>query len=118
MSSDEGLRKLGALIRSFRSTAHMTQAELGRRAGIVGKYVSEIERGTRDVPYSTLSAIAEDGLGLRLEVRFRDHGSTPPASTELPRGVAELARSIAELTPEQRERVLAIIKIVLRLAGH
>jgi len=118
MSSDEGLRKLGALIRSFRSTARMTQAELGRRAGIVGKYVSEIERGTRDVPYSTLSAIAEDGLGMRLEVRFRDHDSTPPASTELPRSVAELARSIAELAPEQRDRVLAIVKIVMRLAAH
>ena len=118
MSADDGLRKLGALIRTFRSAARLTQAELGRRAGIVGKYVSEIERGTRDVPFSTISAIAEEGLGLRLDVRFRDQASTPERTTELPRQVVDLARSIAELGPENRERVVAIIKILLRLAAR
>jgi transcriptional regulator with XRE-family HTH domain len=114
--SDDGLRKLGALIRLHRSTAHLTQAELGRRAGIVGKYVSEIERGTRDVPFSTLRAIAEDGLGLILDVRFYDGVGEAP-SDGIPRGVAEIAKSLAELAPEQRARVMAIIKILLRLAG-
>jgi transcriptional regulator with XRE-family HTH domain len=116
MSADDGLRKLGALIRTCRSAARLTQAELGRRAGIVGKYVSEIERGTRDVPFSTLRAIAEDGLGLQLEVRFRDHGSAPHRTRELPRQVLDLAQTIAELAPDQRERVVAIMRILLRLA--
>jgi transcriptional regulator with XRE-family HTH domain len=116
--SDDGFRKLGALIRTCRSAARLTQAELGRRAGIVGKYVSEIERGTRDIPFSTLRAIAEDGLGLVLEVRFRPPGSTAPTSTEIPSSVADLARGIANLSPDQRARVVAIIKILLRLATH
>jgi transcriptional regulator with XRE-family HTH domain len=114
--SDDGLRRLGALIRMHRSTAHLTQAELGRRAGIVGKYVSEIERGTRDVPFSTLRSIAEEGLGLVLDVRFHNGAGDPP-SDQLPRNVAEVAKAVAELAPEQRARVMAIIKILLRLSG-
>jgi transcriptional regulator with XRE-family HTH domain len=115
---DEGLRKLGAMIRNCRSAAQLTQAELGRRAGIVGKYVSEIERGTRDVPFSTLRAIAEDGLALVLEVRFRPDGGTAAAQDEIPAVVAGLAREIAQLAPEQRGRVIAIVKVLLRLANH
>src|SRR5580698_1212850 len=112
--SDDGFRKLGALIRTCRSAAQLTQAELGRRAGIVGKYVSEIERGTRDVPFSTLHAIAEDGLGLELDIRFRSEKQVD----ELPRPIAELAREIALLAPDQRARVVSIIRVVLKLAGR
>ena len=115
---DDGLRKLGAMIRNCRSAAQLTQAELGRRAGIVGKYVSEIERGTRDVPFSTLRAIAEDGLALVLEVRFRPDLGAVPTQDEVPAAVAGLAREIAGLAPEQRGRVIAIVKILLRLANR
>jgi transcriptional regulator with XRE-family HTH domain len=115
---DDGLRKLGALIRTCRSAAQLTQAELGRRAGIVGKYVSEIERGTRDVPFSTLRAIAEDGLGLVLDVRFRATAGAATAQDELPSAIAGLARDIAGLAPEQRARVVTIVKILLRLANR
>ena len=115
---DDGLRKLGALIRTCRSAAQLTQAELGRRAGIVGKYVSEIERGTRDVPFSTLRAIAEDGLGLVLDGRFRATAGTAATHDEIPAPIAGLAREIAGLTPEQRSRIVTIIKILLRLANH
>jgi transcriptional regulator with XRE-family HTH domain len=115
--SQDGLRKIGVLIRTCRSAASLTQAELGRRAGIVGKYVSEIERGRRDVPFSTLSAIVEQGLGLALEIRFRQRLALAPATgAELPRGVVELAQAIAELGPVQRTRVIAIVRILLRLA--
>src|SRR5580704_15434933 len=86
--SDDGFRKLGALIRTCRSAARLTQAELGRRAGIVGKYVSEIERGTRDIPFSTLRAIAEDGLGLVLDVRFRATAGATAMQDEIPAAIA------------------------------
>jgi transcriptional regulator with XRE-family HTH domain len=72
VSSHDLLRSVGELIRSASATAGLTQRELGERAGIVGKYVSEIERGTRDLPVSTLFAIAEGGLQRRLEISFRD----------------------------------------------
>ena len=80
--------------------------------------MSEIERGTRDVPFDTLRAIVEDGLGLILEVTFRPPSSASPASTEIPSSVADLARGIANLAPDQRVRVVAIVKILVRLAAR
>ena len=110
-SSREALRSLGAAIRAARLEAGLTQGALGRRAGIVGKYVSEIERGTRDIPFSTLRAIVQDGLGLRLEVGFRKSGHDAP----LTNGVDEVARSIAELPADQRKHVLAIVRAIVEL---
>lgn len=95
----------------------MTQTDLGRKAGIVGKYVSEIERGTRDIPFSTLHAIVEDGLGLHLDVLFAaTTRSANKVSAPLPRPVEQVARMIAELTPDVRATVLAMVRMVLRLS--
>jgi transcriptional regulator with XRE-family HTH domain len=115
-SAKEGLRSIGELIRARRAASNLTQAQLGKRAGIVGKYVSEIERGTRDVPYSTLHAIV-DGLDLHLDVRFgtvaESRGAKPPPP--LPRAIEQLARTIAELPAEPRATVLAAVRMMLRL---
>ena len=94
-------------------SAHLTQDTLGRRSGIVGKYVSEIERGTRDIPFSTLHAIVESGLGLQLDIGFRAKG---PMRQPLPRAVEELARTIAALTDDERVLILAIVRSALKLA--
>ncbi len=111
-SPQHALRALGQLIRARRVSAGLTQSELGRKAGIVGKYVSEIERGNRDVPFSTLRRIVEDGLGLSLDIRFEAKGAhraapMPPLSSEL--------REIAELPAESRKAVLAVVRAVLAL---
>ncbi len=104
------------MIRKCRTAGALTQATLGRRAGIVGKYVSEIERGTRDVPLSTLRAVVEDGLGLRLLIEFQK-GPVPLASTRtLPPTVEEVASAIADLPTEQRASVLTILRTVIKLA--
>jgi len=110
------LRALGEVLRTHRNAAHLTQAALARRAGISGKYVSEIERGTRDVPFSTLHALVHDGLKRRLELKFADvNGHTN--GNGLPRPVAEVARAIAELPEERRAAVLSIVRAALRLVG-
>jgi transcriptional regulator with XRE-family HTH domain len=106
-SSSQALRALGQLIRARRIAAGLTQSALGRKAGIVGKYVSEIERGNRDVPFSTLRAIVEDGLGLVLDIRFETTAPLPPISAEL--------REVAELPPESRKAVLSVIRALLGL---
>jgi transcriptional regulator with XRE-family HTH domain len=98
-----------------RIAAGLTQAELGARAGLGAKYVSEIERGTRDVPLSTLHALVADGLGLELDIRFRT-GKARPADRALPRAIAEVARTVAELPDAARGEVLAIVRAALRLA--
>lgn len=111
-SRDELLTELGLEIRARRLSAALTQDELGRGAGIVGKYVSEIERGTRDVPISTLHAIVERGLGLRLAIEFRGAGSARPVPrpSALPKPIEDLAVAVAELSQDERTHVLAIIR--------
>jgi transcriptional regulator with XRE-family HTH domain len=111
------LQAVGQQIRANRIAADLTQDELGARAGIVGKYVSEIERGQRDVPISTLQDIVEKGFGLRLEVEFcTKHGSKPNLRLPpLPRPVEEVARMIAGLGTEERARVLAIVRSIAGL---
>jgi transcriptional regulator with XRE-family HTH domain len=116
MSSDDLREQLGNMIRARRLAAGLTQAELATRAGLGAKYVSEIERGTRDVPLSTLRAIVHAGLGLQLDVRF-DLGKGRTAERPLPRAIAELARAIAELPEASRREVLAIVRAAVRLAG-
>lgn len=116
-SADELLEALGHLIRTRRTAASLTQDALGARAGIVGKYVSEIERGTRDLPLSTLHAVVENGLGLRLDVQFQSKGSPrAPVRPPLPRSIEELGRLIAELPADQRSVVLAITRHAIKLA--
>lgn len=112
---------MGQSIRTRRTAAALTQEQLGKRAGIVGKYVSEIERGTRDIPFSTLHAIVEDGLALRLDVRFgtaaEGGGRGAKAAAPLPRSVEVLARAIAELPAERRATVVALVRAVLRVVS-
>ena len=112
MASDDVLKRLGEQIRSHRGQAELTQEELGTKSGIVGKYVSEIERGTRDIPLSTLHAIVERGLNLRLDIDFRTKMKVAP----WPRGVEEMAQLVAGLETDQRSEVIAIVKALTRLA--
>jgi len=118
VSLSESLRALGDLIRLTRTSNGLTQQALGERAGLGGKYVSEIERGTRDLPFSTLHALVEHGLSLRLEISF-PHRATSRASTHppLPRAIEELARKLATLPRERQRAVVALVKVVLRLAS-
>lgn len=110
------LRLLGLDLRERRTRAALTQDEVGRKAGITGKYVSEIERGTRDLPFSTLHGIVERGLGLTLEVRAQD-GARRTTMVELPPKLAALASAIAELRDDQRASVVAILREALKLIG-
>lgn len=112
----DGLRALGQVLRSHRSNANLTQSALAARSGISGKYVSEIERGTRDVPFSTLHALVHDGLRRRLEMKFADAPSSA-SSGGLPRGIYEVARAIAALPDAERAAVLSIVRAALRLVG-
>ena len=118
-ASHQAQRALGHAIRAAREAAQLTQAQLGKRAGIVGKYVSEIERGNRDVPLSTLRRIVEDGLGLTLEVRFnsqanatgKKNGNGKHSVLTQPQELRELA----DLPPDKRRAALAAIKAMLAL---
>lgn len=50
---------LGRAARARRAELALTQEQVGIRAGIDMSYVAQIERGERNVSYSTLSRLAE-----------------------------------------------------------
>jgi transcriptional regulator with XRE-family HTH domain len=113
VTSSEFLAAVGKSIRAAREAAGLTQARLGSRSGIEGKYVSEIERGTRNLPLSTLHAIVKKGLGLELDVRLGDAGKPGPAP--LPAAIESVARAIQALPAKQQRTVLSIIEMLLAL---
>ena len=53
---------VGPRLRALREARGWTQQELASRVGLTSKYISESERGLRDLPLSTLRRIVEDGL--------------------------------------------------------
>lgn len=54
----DALRKLGEKIRTIRHQRALTQEELAGSLGLSVAYVSLIERGGRNPPYTTVVAIA------------------------------------------------------------
>lgn len=113
MTSFDILRSLGAEIRSLRENRKLSQREVGQRIGIGAKYVSEIERATRDIPFSTLYAVVERGLQLRLDIAIREKAAARAA--QLPSSVEELAALIAQLPIAKRTRVIDIVRALLEL---
>ncbi len=93
----------------------MTQAKLGSRSGIEGKYVSEIERGTRNLPLATLHAIVKKGLGQQLIIQL-EADPARPGPPPLPSAVEAMARAITALPARQQKAVLAVIELVLAIA--
>ncbi len=111
MSAIKLLRDVGDQIRARRTGLKLTQRELGERAGIVDKYVSEIERGTRDVPVSTLFAIVEHGLELQLDVVFRTREEGQPSPT----GLEEVWARLELLPGEAQTKIADIVRTILEL---
>lgn len=108
MSAIKLLRAVGEQIRAARTDRRLTQRELGERAGIVDKYVSEIERGTRDVPFSTLYAIVVHGLELQLDVVFR-----PREQQRFATRLDEVWSRIGTLPGEAQAKIADIIRSIL-----
>jgi len=55
----ESLRALGSRIQRWRKTGDLTQAELAEKLDISVAYVSLIERGGRNPPYTLVMGIAK-----------------------------------------------------------
>ena len=122
--SSDLLARLGANLRSLREERGLTQEQVAERAGYTSKYVSEIERGHRDPPLTTLARICERGLACPLSrvidstnasrSRPTDDGADP--RMPLPRAVREVAEQIAQVgSYQQRSRILRLVRELVRL---
>lgn len=121
MARDRGtlVRRVGSRIRELRESRNLTQEELGVRAGYTAKYVSEIERGLRDPPLSTLDRLASNGLTCQVQDLFDGGVRANPARSKVPvawpRAVRKIADELAALPPNTQARVVTIIRALMAL---
>ena len=54
---EEAQRALGRALRELRKQAGVTQKELGAKAGAPDTYVSQVEKGQRDIRWSTVTRL-------------------------------------------------------------
>ena len=63
--------KLGVLIQQAREQKGLTQEQLANLAGTNKSYISRLERNLKDIRFSTLQRIINEGLNGHLEVSIR-----------------------------------------------
>jgi ribosome-binding protein aMBF1 (putative translation factor) len=63
--------KLGVLIKTLRKQKGMSQEELAFRAGTNKAYISRVERNLKDIQFSTLQRIINEGLEANLEITIK-----------------------------------------------
>ncbi len=69
--SDYDAFKLGVLIQQAREKKGLTQEQLAELAGTNKSYISKLERNLKDVRFSTLQRIINDGLNGHLEISIK-----------------------------------------------
>jgi predicted nucleotidyltransferase/DNA-binding XRE family transcriptional regulator len=92
----DGVSKAGEALRSARTAAGLTQAELARRAGITQSVVSAYEAGRREPAVSTLTRLVE-ATGASLELRVDPHGGRRLPATTRGQVVQRHRRRICEV---------------------
>ena len=117
------LRQLGKRLRHLREERGLTQAQVAEGAGFSAKFISEIERGLRDLRVTRLRRIVEDALGSTLQSTFvgvtaddalASELESTPARVELPGWAQALAGELAELPAPRRREVLGAVRAMLR----
>ena len=63
--------KLGVLIQELRKSKGLSQEELAKRAGTNKAYISRVERNLKDIQFSTLQRIINQGLDANLEIAIK-----------------------------------------------
>ena len=88
-------KQLGALLRTIRTAANMTQVELARKLGIPQQNVAQFETGARELMLSTMNKYVR-ALGWELTLTAKSAPGAKPA-----RGTA---RSEGAFKPPARKR--------------
>jgi ribosome-binding protein aMBF1 (putative translation factor) len=62
--------KLGILIQQARQKKGLTQEQVAEQSGTDKSYISKLEKDLKDVRFSTLKRIVEDGIGGKLSIEI------------------------------------------------
>ncbi len=63
--------KLGVMIQQAREKKGLTQEQLAQLAGTNKSYISKLERNLKDIRFSTLQRIINEGLGGHLNISIK-----------------------------------------------
>jgi HTH-type transcriptional regulator / antitoxin HipB len=63
--------KLGVMIQQARQEKGLTQEQLADQAGTNKSYISKLEKDLKDIRFSTLQRIINEGLGGHLEISIK-----------------------------------------------
>ena len=101
------LGKIGEMIRSRRKELGMNQIQLANSANVSQSYIAGLENGKVQNP--TLKTIAKIAAVLNLENEqlINEAGIS---NGEVNSDILELARMSEKLTPEQRQKMIAVAK--------
>ncbi len=75
---EPGARRLGAVVRTFRLARNWSQERLAEQADLHPTYVSNIERGRRNVSFWTIERLA---VGFDCPIAELFPASEPPSTT-------------------------------------
>lgn len=77
-------KRLGMSVKNWRTRLHIPQDELAKRAGFHRSYISDVERGSRNVSLKSIEKLSE-ALGISVPTLFADvdsRSSTTPLRTD------------------------------------
>jgi transcriptional regulator with XRE-family HTH domain len=105
-------RELGRRIHLFRKQSRLTQAALAEKAKISNEFMSGIERGARLPSLVTLEKLAE-ALRVDLKDLFNFNQASYRRTQSLSRHRMDVALLLDNLSPQQRRRILKMVKILI-----
>lgn len=119
MSDTHDLLQLGRRLRALRESRGLTLAALADRAGFGAAYLSEVERGRKNLPFLSLVVLARAlETSPQQVVRGIASGERAAGKTlsreRLPQHVGRFARELAGVPAGQRAAALAACRAVLR----
>ena len=103
-------KRLGMSVKNWRNRLNIPQDELARRAGLQRSYISDVERGSRNVSLKSIEKLA-DALGISVVTLFSDVNGKSAAE---PLRAGELAEI---LLVEDSDNDLLLVTEALKTAG-
>jgi transcriptional regulator with XRE-family HTH domain len=101
------LEKIGGIIRNRRKELGMNQVQLAHSANVSQGYIADLENGkVKNPTVKTITKIAAV-LNLNNELLLNEAGIS---AGEINSDILELAKMSQKLTPEQRQKMIAVTK--------
>ena len=104
---DAAARAVGKRVKELREAAAMTQDELGQKAKLSAKFISQVETGQANPSIGVVARLSA-GLGMALPAFF-----SREASTELIDDVAAITALVSAQGPTARKRALRVLRALL-----